>query len=207
MGRGCAAERDSIGSKGHQWTPFEGERLALAAPRAVRSGRGAHATGRRPCWRPSAIGSASTLPCAVAAFGLRRSAASGHRRDAIAMESWAKERLGSCGYAPTRHGDERGEHVSLFGAGCPQIVAAAHRLEGPARSAPHCAHSDPCISPQARIDRPADKRRASHPLPQAAFKRHSSAVPPCAARRTRTAGSVRTVGLPPWRLSPRPFRP
>jgi hypothetical protein len=33
------------------------------------------------------------------------------------------------------------------------------------------AHSDQRINiPQARIDRPVDKRRASHPLPQAAFK-------------------------------------
>ena len=33
------------------------------------------------------------------------------------------------------------------------------------------AHPDPCIvCAQARIDRPVDKRRASHPLPQAAFK-------------------------------------
>jgi hypothetical protein len=29
---------------------------------------------------------------------------------------------------------------------------------------------DRASAPQARIDRPVDKRRASHPLPQAAFK-------------------------------------
>src|SRR5271165_7536869 len=54
-------------------------------------------------------------------------------------------------------------------------------------------------SPQARIDRPVDKRRASHPLPQAAFKLASFLRHSCLAQALKNAlilGQIRWVVAP-----------
>jgi hypothetical protein len=53
------------------------------------------------------------------------------------------------------------------------------------------------VAPQARIDRPVDKQRASHPLPQAAFKLASLLRQPRLAQAVEHGRKIRRVFLHP----------
>jgi hypothetical protein len=80
---------------------------------------------------------------------------------------WAGHAAGKAGPVP-----EKGGTPILAGVEW-RNRPARHRAATP--SPPHCASFDArIVCAKTRIDRPVDKRRASHPLPQAAFKLASS---------------------------------